>query len=366
MELSKEAIKELSSKANAMPNSEAKLALLEQAINMADQLEDVNLGISLREDLMHVTSYFGHSEKSLVAFAWCLARFDENPRDFDFWQTRSLYWHYKWVLGDLIEFPTIPLGKALDLHKDCARRYQEAGHSERTAHYYNMRFAKHRGLKEEAKEHYKLWRDTKRDGYSDCHACETSVMVTYHSFMGDDELALETAQPLLNEEQGCASEPRDTFGNVLLPLVKLGKLEEAETYHKKGLALFKNSQDSIDSLGDHLRYLALVKKLDQALELFEQHIDWALKTVELNAKFNFLIASYLMLQRFIESGEETLSVRLPKDYVLYREDRTYDLKELSEDFYNQLSTSAESFDKRNQTSFYKETIQTEISLLTTI
>ncbi len=363
MELTKEAILELSDKANAMPNSEAKLALLEQAISMADRLEDVNLGFELRESLMHVASYFGHSEKSLVAYAWCLARFDEKPEDMDYFQTRTLYWNYKWILGDLIEFPTIPLQKALDLHEDFARRYREAGHSERTVHYYNMRFAKHRGLKEEAKQHYDLWQGTKRDGYSDCHACETSVMVTYHTFMNDDLKAIETAQPVLEGKQRCASEPRDTYGNVLLPLVRLGKLEDASKYHEKGIALFKNSQDSIDSLGDHLRYLALVNKLDKALALFEQHIAWALQTAELHAQLNFLMASHLMLQRFLESGETELSVRLPQDHPLFKENRQYEISELNEHFYQQITSLSERFDQRNQTSHFKERIQQEKELL---
>lgn len=363
MELTKEAIEDLMQEAQTMPNSEAKLALLERAASMADSLDETSLGIDTRFDLMDVATFFGHAEKLLVAYAWCLARYDENPEHFNSWQISSLFWNYKWILHNLEEFPSVPLAKVIALHADFERRYREAGHSERSAHYYYMRLAKHRGLRDEAQKYYDLWKASKRDRMSDCLACETQQAINFQLFLNDDEEALNVAKPILAGKQRCNDIPRATYSSLLIPLLRLGRPEEAAKFHKKALPMYKQSQEDLLGLADHLSYLAVSKDLDTALSLFEKHVAWAFKTAEINSKFSFLLASHLMFKRFLEQGHRDLKVRLPKDNPMHKDSQTYDLKELSEQFSEQLKSLAVQFDQRNETTHYNTTIQENEALL---
>ncbi len=363
MELTNESVETLIKQAVAMPNSEGKLALLEQAIAMADNLADIKLGVDARFKLMHAATYFGHSEKTLVAFAWCLARYDESPKNFGWWHERSLYWNYKWVLGHIGDFPNIPLEKALDLHEDFAKRYRAAGYSERTVHYYYMRFARHRGLAEEAKEHYEAWQKLKRDSLSDCHACETNQAIIYHIFAKEDYEALEVAKPILEGKLCCADIPRATYAEMLLPLIRLGRFDEAKHYHMQGIPLYQSTQEGLEDFAKHFVYLLFVNKLDEAVPLFEKHLPWALKTAQMGSRFDFYLAAYLLFKELVKQGKEHISLRLPTDFKLFELKGHYKNDLLASYFEQELRSLAEIFDKRNQTNRFQKRIKENEALL---
>ncbi len=362
MELTNESIENLIKQAEDMPNSEAKLALLERAIAEADNLVDIKLGVGARFELMDAATYFGHSEKTLVAFAWCLARYDESPDNFSWWQENSLYWNYKWVLGHIEDFPSIPLEKALELHKDFAKRYRAAGYSERTVHYYYMRFARHRGLTKEAKEHYEAWQKLKRDPFSDCYACETNQAVIYHIFAREDEKALGVAKPILEGKLSCADIPRSTYAQVLLPLVHLGRFDEAERYHQQGIPLYQSTQEGLEDLGKHFAYLVVVEKLAEAISLFERHLPWALKTAQIGSRFNFYLATNLLFKQLVKEHEH-INLRLPPNFQLFELEGRYKVQLLAAHFDQELQILAKSFDQRNQTARFKERVEESERLL---
>ncbi|MGR6997949.1 hypothetical protein ACU686_07345 [Yinghuangia aomiensis] len=68
-----------------------------------------------------------------------------------------------------------------------------------------------------------------RDSLTDCDACERREQGRWLAEQGDDEGALEIFEPTLSGMRTCAEEPQITIADSLLPLIRLGRLDEART-----------------------------------------------------------------------------------------------------------------------------------------
>src|SRR4051794_23677366 len=99
---------ELYDKACGLPNSATKVALLEEAVQLADSISDVDMGFRMRDELMSAADFSGRPDIMLVHFAWCLAQYDRDPASFDLF---GLLWKYKWVTECSVKFPQISRAK---------------------------------------------------------------------------------------------------------------------------------------------------------------------------------------------------------------------------------------------------------------
>ncbi|NJK45176.1 MAG: hypothetical protein HC933_13640 [Pleurocapsa sp. SU_196_0] len=120
----------------------AKLALLEEAVQLADAANDTKTGYEARDELIDASTFSGQGEKMLVAFAWMLNAFDANP---DEYSAHSLYWKYKWVLNTARQFPQISAERIDALIADFEHRLESAGYSPRPALDARVGWARHRG-----------------------------------------------------------------------------------------------------------------------------------------------------------------------------------------------------------------------------
>jgi hypothetical protein len=82
-------IKKMVAEANRLGNCSTKVNLLESAIQIADSHGDITEGFSLRTELISAATFSGYGEKALVAFSWCLAKYDQDPQKFPEFQ---LFW----------------------------------------------------------------------------------------------------------------------------------------------------------------------------------------------------------------------------------------------------------------------------------
>ena len=336
---------ELLDEAVIMPDSEAKIALLERVINASDHSQDEDIGLEARIELLDVVVFYGHSEKMFAAFAWLLNYLDKDKNGWDQYASYRIMWRYKWILNNGINFPHISLERLTSLHNDFAKRYKELGYSERTVHYFLLKLALHRGLYDEAREHYAAWKQQPRDRMSDCLACETNQIVIYHLRLGDLEAALEAAKSILKGKQRCAGVPHETYAELVIPLFAHGREGQAQKYHQKGMEITKSNQEHLSIFSSHMHYLALSQQLPEALNIFEKCLSWALKTAELADYYDFSLASHAIFKR---STGKTLALRLVPDFELYQATGNYDADTLASYFLASARNIAKSFDERNQ------------------
>jgi len=104
-------IQDLIGAARRLPHGKPQVATAEQAVRLADQHQDVDLGFAARMCLISSAVFSGAPEKAMVAFSWCVAKSDEEPERFPMlsnqWGT-SLLWMYKWITNEhLASYPQI-------------------------------------------------------------------------------------------------------------------------------------------------------------------------------------------------------------------------------------------------------------------
>lgn len=352
-------VEELRDQTYVLPDGPAKLALLEEAVRLADTHQDVALGDEVRDDLIRTATFSGYPEKALVAFSWRLAQADRDPERFP---DRRLLWQYKWIAARLKNFPQISREQIDDAFNDMAQRCQRAGYGLRCIHDLRGDTAMFLCEPEEAQRHYRTWEKTPRDANSDCLACEQNHRVFYHLFLGKKEKALQLAEPILRGAMRCAEIPHITYANVLLPLLQLGQVEQAAEYHHKGYRLIATNRNFLAQIGDHLLFLALTDNLLRGIHLFEKHVSWALEVNDQRERWLFFLGARFLLSRVVESGTTSLKLRLPKALPCYQEEGRYESAILASWLDETCRDLAARFDERNGNDGFRRRLKAQSRL----
>ncbi len=348
-------INELLLRAWSLGNSAEQVALAEEAARLADTHGDVALAWESREVLIEAATFSGYPEKALLAFTWCLGQCDRDPERFD---ERRLLWQYKWVAADLPYFPQIEKQRILEIHDDMSRRYERCGQSLQPIYKVRWLAAMRMGERELAEEYYRKTRDTPRDVGSDCDACELDDQVAYQVYTEDFERALSTAKPILDGRMTCASVPHVTYASLLLPLLRLDRVEEAARLHRLGFPLISDCRKFIDAVANHIEFLTLTNNLEKATRTASNGLGPALSTTDLDDRFEFYRSS-LQLCRRLQEAKDTPPLRLPANFPLTAPTPS----ELHQWFEREARDLAKRFDTRNGTTAYADSLAEGLSLL---
>lgn len=339
-------IDQLRSEAARTPEGALQIELLEEAVEIADVHQDVDLGYESRMELIGAASWGGAPERMLVAFSWCLAQFDRSPERFE---RSSLYWRYKWVLGFLPEWPRVPLSRIEAAWQDAERRYREQGISLRPIHQLRASALLAMGRLHEAESAYRMWLDAPRDGDADCAACELSSRSEYLIVARRDEEALTLAAPLLAGRLRCKEEPGRTYSRILLAYLRLGRAAEGIPFYLKAARFAGRNPRFGWATGHFLDFLAYTNNLTRGLRLLEGRFRIAIATVNPADRFKFLLGLRNFLDRLGETRQKPLKLRLSESFPLYRPDAAYPLAELLAWCDREVADLARQFDARNGT-----------------
>ena len=338
-----ERLEELMIQAEELDNTPAKVAILEEAVREADALGDIDQAFYVRQELVRAATFSGYKEKAMVAFTWCLGQFDKDPDRFgDF----DLLWQYKWVLGSITDFPQISREQIVRMQDDFESRLQTQGYGLRASHYLRFDNFKDMGDMEVADDYFKKWRAAPNDMMADCRACEQNRMVDMHIAMRRDEQALKQAEPILQGRLSCAEIPHATYSKVLLPLMRLGRFEEARECYQKGYRMISRNQEFLLEAAEHLLFLVRDGELAKGARLLEKHLGWALASTALYRRLHFYLAAEALLLKLARKGRPR-KLRLPRELPCHRDDDTYQPAELAAWFTMQANELLERFDRRN-------------------
>jgi hypothetical protein len=340
-----------------------KVALLGEAVRLADLQQDVERATYLREELFEAAFDSGQYERALAEFNTMLAACDRHPDTFGADVMPRLLWLYKWVAEHAHKFPAVGKAQIEEMFRDMERRYAEAGLSMRAIYSLRSGAALDMGDAARAKRYYEKWIDAEEDGSEDCAACELNSLVEFLLRTGDSELALDRAKPLLQGRMSCAEVPGITQSFLLVPLLKLGRLELAAKSHRASYKQIRENRKFIGYAGNHLQYLALTNEATQAVTLLESRLAWALETRNGQDKFSFLLGARLLLARLAAQGRKTIKLLLPPSFPHVREDGRYDTAELAEVFLSMATDVAAQFDRRNGTDRYARLLQENEALI---
>jgi hypothetical protein len=344
-----EQIRELRRQAAWLPYGQARTALLEEAVRLADTHLRVDLGFAVRKDLILAATFGGNPEKALVHFTWRLAQSDREPERFP---EKDLLWEYKWILESVADFPQIERQQIDEMFADIIRRYQRAGYNMRAVHKLQGAVARAVGDRGEAWRTFALWHRTPRDSSSDCAACDQHYKVTQMVFRGKHERAVGLARPILRGRMACSVIPHHTFAWVLYPFVRLGRLEEAMAAHVAGYRLVRENPKFLGRVGHHLQFLVWTNNLARAVQLFEKHLPWALQSANPRDSLLFYLDARFLFEQLEAAGQSSLKLHLPHSFPAYQETGDYETAALCGWLDEACRGLAERFDARDGNDYY--------------
>lgn len=342
-------IDRLLEKSNELKNGTERIGLLEEAVRIADQHDQLDAGFRVRLQLIEAATFGGRTDLLLDAFSWCLAQHDRDPDRFD---QKNLLWKYKWVASNVVDFPHVSRAQIESMLADMAHRFEQAGSTLHGVHQTRREVLTNMGDLAGAARAAADLAATRRDWLSDCRACIHDVSTSELAIQGRDAEALAEAAPILSGRLKCTHVPHRTYSRLLLPLLRLGRIEEALTYHQMGHRLIGEAPEFLDVAGRHLEFLALTGNFGPARAVLEAHLPNALSTPSIMNRMHFYGAVRLFLDRLLEQDERTLRLRLPSSFPLYQSRGTYDTATLLDWFSREVDTLAAQFDDRNGNDYY--------------
>ncbi|MFF3320987.1 tetratricopeptide repeat protein [Streptomyces sp. NPDC002889] len=326
------------------PEGPSRNARAERLFAEIEQLGDTGLLIDGLDHLLEVYNYSSEQDKMFVPFARLLRMWDERPEDFDERQVHGLFWMFKWVSSGMIDQPHIPLSSIEKWQAEMERRYRLAGHSERAVRQGELRIARHLGDMERAERAYDAWQAADRDSKSDCRACELHGQGSWQDHRGDREAALEAWRPVLEGEFTCAHEPHAVLASSLLPLLRLGRADEARAHHLRGYRLARSKESMRATVARHVEFCALTGNEARGLEILAERPAYFTDTGEPSSLLDYLEVTTLLTDRLVALGHGEQSLPGPGG-------RTWSAGELAVHTRKEALALAARFDERNGTAY---------------
>ncbi|MEV6582163.1 tetratricopeptide repeat protein [Streptomyces sp. NPDC051582] len=284
------------------PNGTARNAHAEVLVGAAEAIGDGPLFHTALDNLINAYLWSAESSKMLVPFARLLQEYDKDPGAFDRWEAHSLFWQFKWVATAIGDSPEIPLQSAVGWLDEMERRYRIAGYSERPVRESELWLADAMGDDDRAEGAHRAWLAAERDDMSDCHACELNGQGAYAVLRGEDARALELWRPVLAGERTCAEEPHRLLATSLLPLLRLGRLDEARSHHVRGYRMARGNESLLPSIGKHIEFCALSGNESRGLEILAEHAAHVNPLVNVDDQLAFHGGILVLLRRLTELG----------------------------------------------------------------
>jgi hypothetical protein len=323
-----------------------RIALLKQAINLADANNDPAWGFDLRLDLIRDEKDTSRCDESLPAFTWILDAYDKNPELFN---EEDFLWEYKWMLGSVRRNSAVSFKQIEAITEDFRMRLLRNGYSLRP--YYTCKahmelFINNLG---QAKEDLVLRDMEVRDEMSNCPACELDDCVELELRLGNFDKALTVGNNMLTKKITCTHMPFSCYCTCVEYFRKAGDMERAYEYFQKAEADLADLSDTsqIQEVGIMLRFLTDYDR-EKAWTFFERHAHWNVNSEDY---LDFLFSIHVMP---LLKSEESRVLNVNPSIEWYREDNTYDLKEIHNYYYNKAKDLAERFDRRNGNSYFSE------------
>lgn len=325
----------------------------DRAERLLAEAERIGEPLAVIEALGHqlqVYNYSSEKAKMFVPFSRLLRMWDENPADFDAYESHSLHWVFKWVSSGMLDQPHIPLASIEKWLGEMEHRYRLAGYSERAVRQGEFRVARHIGDLERASRAFAAWLAADRDRMADCHACELHGQGLWRAELGEDEEALETWAPVLAGEHTCAHEPHAVLASSLLPLLRLGRGEQARANHLRGYRLVRPMESMRGAVAEHIEFCALTGNEARGLEILAERPAYFTDAGDPDSHLDFLAVTALLTDRLVALGHGEQSVPGPAG-------SSWTARELAGHARVEALALARRFDERNGTDRVSEVVR---------
>lgn len=292
-----------------LPAGRAKASRLETLATEAAEINNPRLEASVLIELSRAYEYGAEGEKLPLAVGRLLRLADRYPNELGGRRVHTIYWQLKWMTTRMIDNPAVPLATVDRWLDEFEARYQQRAYSLRPAHADRAELALLVGDKEAASAAMAAALHAPRDQMSDCEACERCTWGRWRVEFGDDEGALSAWGPVLDGTLTCAEEPHYALSYALLPMLRLGLLDEARGAFLRGYPLVKGNVSLMTAVGRLVEFCALTGNEARGLEILAAHVGWLTDTaVDTSRRLGFLGGVVVLLRRLDALGQGALPV----------------------------------------------------------
>lgn len=320
-------VKAMLDDAAALPDSRAKEVLLERAAVAAESLGDLESAWFARLGILSsaATHSMPRFESLFMCLAWCFAVSDAEP---DRFPAASILWQYKWVATAAPEHASMPRSLLQRIITDLDERFVAAGWGRRAGLHKRVELHQALGEPEIAMQLVEQWRAIPRDRGSDCIACETSALSSLYATVGRYEDAVKVARPIIQGRLSCALVPHSTFGELIEPFLRLGRVAEARSVYERGRRLAATLDEENASISaSYMPMSALIDEPRALSALVRARIDEATAIPSDMRRMNYFARLGIACRVAARRGIDTLEFRGAPGVFEGRESGTTDLAE---------------------------------------
>ncbi|GAA1358880.1 tetratricopeptide repeat protein [Streptomyces beijiangensis] len=285
------------------PNGLLRNARAEELVAAAEQTGDRSVLRTALFGLIKAYEYSTERGKMLVPFARLMREWDQDPSAFDSMDTYYFHWMFKWVTSGMLSLPEVPLSAMEGWLVEMERRYRLAGFTERAVRQAEFDLADETGDQERADRAFAAWTAADRDRMANCHACELNDQGHHWYAHGDDEKALTVWEPVLSGRLSCQEEPHRTLAKSLIPLVRLGRTDEARAHHLRGYRMARGNESLLPTIGLHIEFCALTGNEGRGLEILSEHASHLAADGNPAAQLQLYTGVLVLLGRLAELGQ---------------------------------------------------------------
>lgn len=295
-------------RARGLPDGRAKTELLENLAEWAKAEWDRSLEAQVLLELSHSYSFGGGQNEQPVVFARLLKIYDEFPAELGA-HTHSIHWQLKWLTATLVSRTSVPRASAHKWLDEFESRYRQRGYSLRPVLSLRSSLAVLEGDHAAARAFMDASIAAPRDEMANCEACERNAWGDLQVDLGDDEAACRDWEPLLAGRLRCREEPARVLAKALMPLVRLGRLDEARSAHLRGYQLARGRAGLRASVAYHIEFCALTGNEARGLEILTEHKDWLLdRNVTSRGRRHHATSVLVLLHRLAKLGLSDLQI----------------------------------------------------------
>lgn len=292
-------------------------------------------------DLVEAYTFFADAAKSFVVFARLLRLWDESPESFDEADQRNLHWEFKWVAGDLPDYPEITAAQAEAFLTDMERRFDLAGHGKSSVAMSRFRWAWHAGSGD-AEAARLAWVTCPRDEFDDCMPCTVGQQVDYLTEAGRSAEAIRVGE---TRQGSCNLEPTRTLHALSLAYLNAGRpADGVVTYRQALAALDPSDSDYAPARGQGFEFLARGGQVERALRhLRDDHPQLLVKASTPLFRLRFLLGVLAGLSANLDRADLPTGLRnVPAPTIA----------DLHSWVHAEVSALARQFDARGGTDYY--------------
>ena len=334
----------------------ARLAAIADAIREADEAGAHNWRFHFRFENIRESIFHDDAFKAILSFPELLKIYDDHPELEDEYADDMLI-AFKWVIENAWAFHQVSREQIERNFEEYKRRCEYYGVSLRVYHQKKCNYLSNVDL-DACRKELEAFRACKRDGYSDCAACEANFEMEIALDLGNEEEALRLAKPILDGDVRCAEVPHVTYGYLTDHYLFEGNMEEASYFGELCERYTQGNPEFLSQTGTLLSLYSATDP-DHGWTVLKQCLPDYVKCKNPMMCMKFAEGAFRLMQILCEINDSSGGDGLSKAPVLHHLPLDFPkegmkMTDIRDYFYNEAHKIAKQLDRRNGSSTYTD------------